>query len=189
VLTLNFQDLFKLDTTDVFRFAIFGLITTPPNFAWQAFLERQFPSMILAYAKPTSGKMASVGSGGTSEETSRLSIKNTVAKFFLDQTLGCWINTLLFILLLGWLKGKGAVEIENEVRNVSTSLRVYFWTCYWKMLNLNLQAYWSMVLSSYQFWPLVTLTNFVLIPARQRILVGNLAGLIWGTYVNIVTAG
>jgi hypothetical protein len=121
LLTLNFQGIFKLDTIDVFRFATFSLITTPPNFAWQAFLERQFPSMITANAKPTSRKATSVRSGGTSEEFFRLSINNTVIKFFLDQTLGCWINTLVFLLLLGWLKGKGTVEIENEVRDVSTS--------------------------------------------------------------------
>lgn len=77
--------------------------------------------MITASAKPTSKKATSVRSGGTSEESSRLSIKNTTIKFFLDQTLGCWINMLVFLLLLGWLKGKGAMEITNEVRDVSTS--------------------------------------------------------------------
>lgn len=77
--------------------------------------------MITANAKPTSRKATSVRSGGTSEDFFRLSINNTVIKFFLDQTLGCWINTLVFLLLLGWLKGKGTMEIENEVRGVSTS--------------------------------------------------------------------
>ena len=46
-----------------------------------------------------------------------------------------------------------------------------------------------MVLSSYQFWPLVTLTNFAVIPASQRMLVGNLAGLIWGIYVSLIAVG
>lgn len=131
MLILNFQGIFifKFDTIEVFRFATFSLITTPPNFAWQAFLERQFPSMTMANAKPTLRKATSVRSGGTSEESFRLSINNTVIKFFLDQTLGCWINTLVFLLLLGWLKGKGTMEIENEVRDVSIFFHSRYIAC------------------------------------------------------------
>jgi len=46
-----------------------------------------------------------------------------------------------------------------------------------------------MVLSSYRFWPLVTLTNLILVPPNQRMLVGNLAGLAWGIFVNLVMVG
>ncbi|KAG9231325.1 hypothetical protein BJ875DRAFT_122883 [Amylocarpus encephaloides] len=165
----NQQEFFNLDQIDVFRFSILGILTTPPNFKWQEFLERQFPSMksiaAQSHSKATddeknvAGKMGSLGA--------RLSVRNTVAKFFLDQTIGCWLNTLAFLLLLGFSKGKSLTHIEEQIRN----------------------DYWSMVFSSYKFWPLVTLTNLILIPVGQRILVGNIAGLLWGIYVNLITAG
>ncbi|KAH6724283.1 hypothetical protein BKA61DRAFT_27059 [Leptodontidium sp. MPI-SDFR-AT-0119] len=155
------QKLFSFDVIDILRSAILGAITTPPNFLWQNFLEKKFPS------KKEIVQEESKKSDLIENEEGRLSKTNTVAKFFLDQTIGCWLNTLAFLLLFGFLKGKGVLEIENEVRG----------------------GFWSMVFSSYRFWPLVTLTNLILVPPSQRILVGNLAGLVWGIFVNLVMVG
>ncbi|KAG4432823.1 hypothetical protein IFR05_011688 [Cadophora sp. M221] len=152
------QKLFSFDVKDILRFAILGAVTTPPNFLWQNFLEKKFPS------KKEIVQEESKKSDSVENKEGRLSKTNTVAKFFLDQTIGCWLNTLAFLLLFGFLKGKGALEIENEVKT----------------------GFWSMVFSSYRFWPLVTLTNLILVPPSQRILVGNLAGLAWGIFVNLV---
>ncbi|PVH89543.1 hypothetical protein DL98DRAFT_647289 [Cadophora sp. DSE1049] len=156
------QKLFSFDVVDILRCAVLGAVVTPPNFIWQNFLERKFPSKKETISQESSKKQDLV-----ENKDGRLSKSNTVAKFFLDQTIGCWINTLVFLLLLGFLKGKGALEIENEVKT----------------------GFWSMVLSSYRFWPLVTLTNLILVPPSQRILVGNLAGLVWGIFVNLVMVG
>ncbi|KAK0125525.1 hypothetical protein ONS95_000467 [Cadophora gregata] len=155
------QKLFSFDVVDILRCAVLGAVVTPPNFLWQNFLERKFPS------KKEIPKELTKKHDTTESSEVRLSKSNTVAKFFLDQTIGCWINTLVFLLLFGFLKGKGALEIENEVKT----------------------GFWSMVLSSYRFWPLVTLTNLILVPPSQRILVGNLAGLVWGIFVNLVMVG
>ncbi|KAL2075497.1 hypothetical protein VTL71DRAFT_440 [Oculimacula yallundae] len=154
------KNTFNIDLVDVFRFATLGAITTPPNFIWQDFLEKKFPS------KKEPVQEESKKSDATEKQEGRLSKTNTFAKLLLDQTLGCWINTLIFLLLFGFLSGKGSQEIENEVKT----------------------GFWSMVLSSYRFWPLVTLTNLILVPPSQRILVGNLAGLVWGIFVNLVMA-
>ncbi|KAG4414172.1 hypothetical protein IFR04_012699 [Cadophora malorum] len=156
------QKLFNFDVVDTLRFAILGAVVTPPNFIWQNFLERKFPSKKAKVSQESSKKQDLI-----EESEGRLSKSNTIAKFFLDQTIGCWINTLAFLLLFGFLKGKGALEIENEVKT----------------------GFWSMVLSSYRFWPLVTLTNLILVPPNQRMLVGNLAGLAWGIFVNLVMVG
>lgn len=99
---------------DTLRFALLGMITTPPNFLWQEFLEKKFPSL-----KSTISTSSSPKQTANEKKETRLSKTNTVAKFFLDQTIGCWINTLGFLLLIGLLKEKSVVDIESEVRNVS----------------------------------------------------------------------
>ncbi|KAH7342647.1 hypothetical protein BKA65DRAFT_295178 [Rhexocercosporidium sp. MPI-PUGE-AT-0058] len=152
------QKTFSLDIADVLRFAIVGAVTTPPNFTWQNFLEKKFPS------KKALVQQNSKKSDQVENIEVRLSKTNTFAKLLLDQTIGCYVNTLLFLLLFGFLNGKGALELEHEVRT----------------------GFWSMVISSYRFWPLVTLTNLILVPPSQRILVGNLAGLVWGIFVSLV---
>ena len=96
------------------RCAILGAVVTPPNFLWQGFLEKKFPSKKEIVSQESSKQKDSVENA-----EGRLSKSNTVAKFLLDQTIGCWINTLVFILLFGFLKGKGALDIENEVKTVS----------------------------------------------------------------------
>lgn len=113
------QKLFSFDVIDILRSAILGAITTPPNFLWQNFLEKKFPS------KKEIVQEESKKSDLIENEEGRLSKTNTVAKFFLDQTIGCWLNTLAFLLLFGFLKGKGVLEIENEVRGVRNSPRLY----------------------------------------------------------------
>ncbi|CZS99221.1 hypothetical protein WAI453_008304 [Rhynchosporium graminicola] len=155
------QSPFNLDVADILRFATLGAVTTPPNFIWQDSLEKKFQSrreIVQEKSKKIDVVEAPEG---------RMSKTNTFMKLLLDQTLGCWLNTLIFLLLFGFLNGKGPSEIENEVKT----------------------GFWSMVLSTYKFWPLVTLTNLVLVPPGQRILVGNLAGLVWGIFVNLVISG
>lgn len=111
----NSQKLFSLDVVDILRCAILGAITTPPNFIWQNFLEKRFPS------KKEAVQEDSKRSDLVQNKEGRLSKTNTVTKFFLEQTIGCWLNTLAFLLLFGLLKGKGVWEIENEVKTVTFS--------------------------------------------------------------------
>ncbi|PHH77779.1 hypothetical protein CDD80_203 [Ophiocordyceps camponoti-rufipedis] len=65
----------------VLQFLLFSIISTPPNYLWQEFLESTYP------AHPRKNK----GS---------LSVYNTIAKFILDQTIGAVVNTLLFSLFI-----------------------------------------------------------------------------------------
>ena len=47
-------------------------------------------------------------------------VKNTAIKFFIDQTVGATVNTLLFIVGMGALKGFSGEEIVGAVKEVST---------------------------------------------------------------------
>lgn len=42
-----------------------------------------------------------------------------------------------------------------------------------------------MLFAGYKFWPLVTLTNLIVVPVERRMFVGGLAGLVWGIYISL----
>jgi hypothetical protein len=44
------------------------------------------------------------------------------------------------------------------------------------------------MLAGLKFWPLVSILNFTVVPASQRLLVGNLFGVVWGVYVSLMAA-
>jgi hypothetical protein len=48
-----------------------------------------------------------------------LSIKNTIIKFFMDQTIGAAFNIPLFIGIIGMVKGQSVETITNNVKAVS----------------------------------------------------------------------
>jgi hypothetical protein len=102
------------------RFIVYTVLTTPPNYRWQEFLEQTFPTT----TEPKEEKSlkdkpahddAVTGTGG------KLNIANTAAKFILDQALGAPINTLLFICLMGQMNLQGYDHILSSVVSVSAA--------------------------------------------------------------------
>jgi protein Mpv17 len=83
------------------HFALFTLLSCPPNFLWQEYLEEQFP-----------GYTAGIDGQKTLHKT------NTAKKFTLDQTLGAAVNTLLFIALIGAFKGRDGKAIVRDINQV-----------------------------------------------------------------------
>lgn len=144
------EEAFVFNAVPLMHFILFTLLSCPPNFLWQEFLEEKFP----AYVVELDGQQ-------------RLDKLNTARKFFLDQTLGAVINTVLFIAAMGAFKGKDSATITRDCRRDVVPLMVSGW----------------------KLWPLVSLFNFTLVPARRRVLVGSVVGLFWGIYLSIFVAG
>ena len=106
-----------IDVVAFMRFIILALITTPPNYKWQLWLEETFPSNPKRAGPKTASKKAD--DTLAKEETSSLSITNTAAKFFLDQTVGASLNTLWFIVMINLLRGQSLNHIITTVQRVS----------------------------------------------------------------------
>jgi protein Mpv17 len=101
-----------MDRISFLGFVLIAVITTPPNYIYQHFLENTFPSKIdNVKAKEANEKSRILAS-------ERLSIRNTVAKFFLDQSIGAAVNTIIFICLVGILKGKSPHYIRIDIQKV-----------------------------------------------------------------------
>lgn len=110
------RSLSSIDPVAFVHFVILAIISTPPNYKWQLFLEESFPS---TYKKDASKqKEKNDGTTATTGQDEKLSITNTVAKFVLDQTIGSALNTVYFIAMINLLRGAGWSQILTAVQRV-----------------------------------------------------------------------
>lgn len=123
---------------DFLRFVIFTLLTAPPNYLWQHALERMFPgrkplnptkTMLPRYElREHNGPPREEGSQQQEEPETKLDWKNTMIKWFIDCiTLGALLNTGVFIILMGIMKGRSMHQIGTALRTVSSFI---FVACY-----------------------------------------------------------
>ena len=121
-----------IDPLEFARFIIVTLITCPPNFHWQQWLERTFP----AYIEPARGNdiplteekrrdsnvgdEASREASGSGVNKQKINWRNTFTKMFIDCiTLGALVNTVAFLVLMGVMKGQGPERLIATVKRVS----------------------------------------------------------------------
>jgi hypothetical protein len=165
------QQQFTIDWVPVIQFVVFTIISCPPNFLWQSYLESTFPATHLV---PST---AAVKAAGSSDEREldreqklnkilepKLSITNTVIKFSLDQTFGASINTFLFSLVFAGFKG---ASLEQA-------------------LQIARQDFWGLMSAGWTLWPFISAINFAVVKkVETRNLVGGLAGMAWTIYLSL----
>lgn len=159
------QTPFALDYVQVFNFALFSILSNPPNILWQSFLEDQFPTNVPSTSPPSE----KANSKSRPAETS-LSKTNVLIKFLLDQTIGAVANTLMFLAYMGYInaQGKTGVSAWDSVTR----------DCANKLL--------PMMMDGYKFWPAISLISFLWIPVQKRVVFGCSVGVIWGIYLSLM---
>jgi protein Mpv17 len=103
------------DTVTFLHFVLFASLVTPPNYAFQNFLSRSFPTKMLSVCQEEvqeSDRKVAV------RREEKLSITNTAVKFLLDQGLGASVNTVVFIAVMGMFKGLSTADIVANVRKL-----------------------------------------------------------------------
>jgi len=93
------------DAVGVAQFVVFAALTSGPNFAFQHFMENRRPSRASTGPQAYS-KSAKDGRWSLHDSRRKLSVRNTLIKFVLDQSISASVNTLLFNVLLGAIKGR-----------------------------------------------------------------------------------
>jgi hypothetical protein len=161
----------EFSLTPVVRFAIFSIISNPPNIVWQTFLEDLFPTTITRPLSPTEKKKAN-GHKPLEPTKTEMSKLNVLIKFILDQTFGAVLNTMMFLVFIGYVNapvdgvGKGGAwdAISKEVT----------------------EKFWPILLDGYKVWPFYSLVSFLFIPVDKRIVVGCLVGVGWNIYLSLM---
>ncbi|RGP70702.1 hypothetical protein FLONG3_7381 [Fusarium longipes] len=177
-----------IDWVPVFQFLLFNIICTPPNFYWQDFLESTFPAHPDDLSQPKDSKDAK-------KTQPKLSIRNTLIKFTLDQTIGAAANTLLFSTYVHALRSAikdvpvitslpKAVTYWTSPRTIDFS-RVN-WTVVWEAAKADFAP---LIYAGWKLWPAVSIVNFAAVKTVEgRNLVGALAGVAWGIYMSLIAA-
>ena len=90
---------------------IYTLLSTPPNFLWQQYIEYKFPGYTL--------KKLNVDDGGKGVEVEkRLNVRNTLIKLGLDQTIAAVVNVVAYIGGSRALRGVPLEECWMAVKQV-----------------------------------------------------------------------
>ncbi|UNI17032.1 hypothetical protein JDV02_003411 [Purpureocillium takamizusanense] len=177
------QRAFRLDLSQLFRFLVLTLLTAPPNFIWQQFLERKLPAYpsdaraqnkkpprdveLKALEEATAGNNPSSGRDGGPSAAPRFSLRNTLAKWFIDCiTVGAVMNTVAFLALMGLLKGQHRSQIWHNIKTETVPI----------------------IVAGYKIWPIASIVSFSFVPVRRRIVFLSVVGLIWGIYMSLVAA-
>ncbi|KAF9773980.1 hypothetical protein IL306_008092 [Fusarium sp. DS 682] len=185
---VNLNDI-VIDWIPVFQFLLFNVICTPPNFYWQDFLELTFP------AHPDDASKAKDSSKNAHKMQPKLSVRNTLIKFFLDQTVGAAVNTLLFSTYTHAVRS--AIQPAPVITSLTKAITYWTspgtldfgrvnWATVWEAAKMDFAP---LIFAGWKLWPAVSIVNFAAIKTVEgRNLVGALAGVVWGIYMSLIAA-
>jgi hypothetical protein len=157
------QTPFSLAIAPVLKFAMFSIISTPPNIIWQTFLEDHFPTNV-----PSTAQKGADEKPITPSKT-QISKVNVLIKFLLDQTIGAVVNTLMFLAYMAYV-------------NASQQGKQDAWSAVAKDCS---DKTWPMMKDGYKFWPAISLISFLWVPVDKRVLFGSMVGVVWGIYLSL----
>ncbi|KAL0937732.1 integral membrane mpv17 pmp22 [Colletotrichum truncatum] len=191
-----------IDWVPVFQFVLNAIVTTPPNFMWQEFLEESFPA---SHVSPTEDAVASAAANNEKEldreerenklVEPKLNIRNTLIKLLLDQTVGSALNTIAFSMFMGSIqtamsRPQHLSSAQHSVAFLLSRGAINYGKVDWKTVIARARAdFWPLYLAGLKLWPLISFINFTFIKSIEgRNLVGALAGVVWGIYVSLFAA-
>lgn len=154
----------------------------------QDMLEKSFPQYIQPpHPKKTDEK---------NPPPAKFSVRNTLIKFVLDQTVGSVLNTLAFTTFFGAMR----MAMDPSPRITSPFKAASYWVSpsaidfekvdgseVWAQ---SMEQLWPITKAAWKLWPAVSLVNFTMVKTVEvRGLIGGLAGIAWGIYMSIVARG
>lgn len=197
-LNRNQQLAFSLDHIQLSRFVLLTIVTAPPNYHWQQFLEKLFPMYACSSStKNTVSDSRDLEKGPAGQEVRkmepgskpRLNIRNTLYKWFFDCiTLGAMVNTIAFLVLMGVMKGQSLERVGLNLRTVSLTGRRWLRQTGLRSLTRRLQETIPIIFASYRIWPFASLISFSFVPVAHRVVFLSFVGLLWGIYMSLVAA-
>ncbi|OHE96611.1 Mpv17/PMP22 family protein [Colletotrichum orchidophilum] len=191
-----------IDWVPVFQFIIFTILSTPPNFLWQGFLEESFPAY---HISPTKKAIASAAANNEKEldrearedqlVEPKLNIRNTLIKLFLDQTVGAALNTLAFSMFMhsikiAMIRPEHLAAAQHSGTFLFSRGAIDYSNVDWRsVVHKSQLEFVPIFIAGLKLWPVVSLVNFAFIKSIEgRNLVGSLAGVAWGIYMSLVAA-
>lgn len=104
----------------MFHFTTCAFVLSPLTYVWLEGLESRFPGS----SEDTSVTQSTAEKHGSKQGKQKLNVKNIVAKVVIDQTIGGAINTVVFVMTMGLLRGQDFEVVKAQIQNVSSLLRL-----------------------------------------------------------------
>ncbi|KAK7513722.1 hypothetical protein IWZ03DRAFT_416568 [Phyllosticta citriasiana] len=160
----------SFDFAALVKFVLCTVISTPPNVLWQEYLEERFPGTTKdekkkpIKAKNDKNEKRSADDDGDGD--GQRNWWNMFMKFFLDQTVGAFVNIVSFVATIRALNGSSSDEIYAAIKD----------------------GMWPIYSAGLKLWPLVSVISFSVVPVDKRVVFGSLVGVAWGVYLSLVAA-
>ncbi|KAH7021952.1 hypothetical protein EDB80DRAFT_693882 [Ilyonectria destructans] len=183
-----------IDWAPVAQFIIWTIISTPPNYLWQDYLEQTFPAYHAAAEKARRSDDKAVDGMIAKVDLvePKFNVRNALVKTMLDQTAGAAVNTFLFSVFIHALKAAmtrpAGLEASGQTVAFSFSGSVVDYDRVdWSLVLARAQAeFFPLLMAGWKLWPAVSLINFVFIKTVEgRNLLSGLAGVGWGIYMSL----
>ncbi|KAF2648215.1 hypothetical protein K491DRAFT_613207 [Lophiostoma macrostomum CBS 122681] len=155
----------SFNVASIIKFAVFSIISGPPNIIWQGFLEDAYPTNVRT-TPPKSEK----ANGKPPTAKTQMSKANVFIKFLLDQTIGAVVNNLMFLVFMGYMNATPAGKQGP-----------------WDAVGREIQQkFWPIMMDGMKVWPLFSLVSFLFIPVDKRVVAGCLVGVGWTIYLSLM---
>ncbi|ORY18872.1 hypothetical protein BCR34DRAFT_472986 [Clohesyomyces aquaticus] len=156
---------FSLSLAPIIKFAAFSIISNPPNIVWQNYLEGLYPTSVQALpAKTESPKSNPALSKQATSYT------NVMIKFALDQTFGAVVNTLMFLVYMGYMNSSPTGK-NNPLNSIVNEIQ---------------EKFYPMIMGGMKLWPVFSIVSFLWIPVEKRVVAGCMVGVVWGIYLSLL---
>ncbi|KAJ1337541.1 Mpv17/PMP22 family protein [Microdochium nivale] len=204
----------SLDVMQILRYAFLVFLTTPPNYLWQALLERTFPahgggggegpedSMVGVYAPEKRGDSRADRKKRTSSNGGGFD------NIDLEKAAGPSSSSSSSFSSSSPPLGAGAVPGRRKL-DWNNTLTKWFIDCITLGALFNTVAFYvlmgllknqglaqilanvrdqtmPLILAGYRIWPLASIVSFTVVPVEKRVVFLNFVGLLWGVYMSLV---
>lgn len=179
-------------------FIVFNIISCPPNFLWQTWLETAFPGYSKDMSPQEKGKLVDEKVGGHSTATdsadTNLRGRNSEKKQSSptpDSAPKAQEGKQQFSILntaIKFLLDQSVGAAVNTVLFIMgiAKLRGQSWQFGWEATKAG---FWPLVSAGQKLWPLVSLISLTLVPVEHRMVFGSIIGIGWNIFLTLMAGG
>jgi protein Mpv17 len=177
---------------------VFSIISCPPNYLWQTWLEAAFPGYtehatpqekeklmdekVLGRSTSTATDAASLRSRSENEKQPIPSSDSSPNPPKAKKQLSIRNTAIKFLLDQSF----GAVA--NTVMFILgiAMLRGQSWQYGWEEVKTG---FWPLVFAGQKLWPLVSIISLTRVPVEQRMVFGSIIGVGWSVFLTLMAGG
>lgn len=192
------QSPYTVEIRELLIFVSFSILSCPPNYLWQTWLEEAFPGYTETLTPQQKAKLRGEQNLGrststaTSDDTNNTTLRNRNEKRATptspDPTSGPRKQFSILNTLIKFLLDQSIGAAVNTVMFIMgiAMLRGQSWQYGWEETKTG---FWPLVFAGQKLWPLVSIVSLTLVPVERRMVFGSIVGVGWGIFLSLMAGG